>query len=168
VNRKTFTLCVAATLIAQHSAYAAFSTYEFYDLEQCVSYSLTDEPLFGDAAYDVWATKAKSGEAVWNLEDKEKLRLGICRQVRSPPYGFSCRNDSHNKFPLAGASYKAIKDAKGSVVRLECETGCTRGVPKVLYDPGYEPEGNEPSVLEHSQAYERFRKACPQGRIGPN
>jgi len=159
---------VILVLLALPAAHAAFNTYEFYDVKRCARYVVTDEPLGGTAAYEALMAKLKPNEAVWNMEDGDDLRLGICREDFSPPYRFSCRKESHNNFPLAGATYKAVADGKGNFIRHECESGCGPGVPKILYSPGYEPEGTEPSVLEHARAHKRFRKVCPEGGARPN
>lgn len=91
-------------------------------------------------------------------------RLGICRRTHSTKSGvveLFCHEESHNHFPLAGATYKAIKNKQGNLLWFICASGCKGEVPKMVYDEGYESEETDPSSIALEKAYRKFEKTCP-------
>jgi len=133
---------------------AAQTTFEFFDLAACVHGTVGDE-LSGDDAYRENSPVQIKANGRWIFESTPGC-YGFCRSIKD---GFTCDLDSCPTFPLAGATFKIMKGKKGALASYQCASGCKEGVPKMIYDRGYENEDGEQN-LELETMAAKFESHC--------
>jgi hypothetical protein len=170
---------MAVTLVFPLLTIAASDTYVFFDYKHCESHVVGNEPLTGNNNYEQWVKKAETFKILsddttwteWNvfyIGDAE--RIGICRKTISTKRGITelyCHDQSYNTFPLAGATYKVVHNKKGELLWFRCVKRCNAGVPKLVYDEGYEAEESDPHAVALQQAYRQLEKKCARAARPP-
>ena len=151
----------------QTMSYSTHDTLVFFDFISCKSYSAANDPLGYDEKYQKWAELVEklppdSDGTRWGIYhmDDEKT-LGICKRA----YGkvrqeLICRHESLNFFPLSGARFISVNDERGNLLWFKCVDGCSKNVPKRVYDEGYESEEDDPNFIALQRAFKNFESKC--------
>lgn len=150
-------------------AEATYYTYSYGDLASCKYETVTNENREDSNVYMQWDAKAQnlnrsleSWESKWSpyyASDRttDFTKVGICRTVytrKGSPVAFECLSDSYRGFSLAGAKFKLL--AYNGRPTYSCVKGCGTGVPRVIYDNGYEETGN----LDLDKFLQSFERRC--------
>lgn len=170
MNAITLTATLLLGLLYASVGIAAHNTYVFFDWQNCRVHTAQNDSLTGNEVYAEWRGKAKqlsdaetlsANWAAFHINDGESI--GICRLAHSGKSAseLRCHKDSYNRFPLAGATFRFTKTMQSSEATLQCVSGCKVGVPRVVYDEGYEPEDTDPNVIALEKAFRRYEKKCP-------
>ncbi len=130
---------IAALNLANRQPYSRHKTMSNVEFERMYR-DHSDEVVVVYSAYAYDKNKKKDIE-----------KYGVCNYTA----GFTCL--PNQDFPLAGASYKAIR-SKGELVTSVCVAGCT-GAPAAIHDMGYETMDGERNI-EREAAQKKFRKIC--------
>jgi hypothetical protein len=154
-------LAPVATIIlvlgSQHCA-AAHIEYQWFDVPSCTRGSVTTD-LTDLNAYLPESTVRKQA-AEWIVFESSNNCFGFCTYTENEL--FTCRRDSCAAFPLAGATYKPIRD-KGTLESLLCVEGCSPTVPRLIHNMGYEAEESDRNI-EYDRTVKRFKSKCVEPR----
>ena len=145
-------LLLLFSTLALHSQ-AQQTTYQYFDLTICTSGSVGNDLSSEGALDDKSPVQIKArGREVF---ESASGCYGFCRRSEK---GLACDLDSCPDFPLAGATYKRLKD-KGSLPSFRCVNGCNNGVPKIIHDMGYETDESDHNI-EWEKMVAKFAKIC--------
>ncbi len=171
--RVTKAVAVFALTVFCPVAGATFYTYSFGDLASCKYEIIGSERQEDSNIYMQWDAKAKtlnlgleSWEDKWGpfyTSDKttDFAQVGLCRTVytrKGSPVAFECHSESYRGFPLAGAKFNL--HAYNGRATYRCVKGCGAGVPRLIYDNGYEETGN----LDLDKFLEKFERVCKKSK----
>lgn len=117
-------------------------------------YTCQYERISSELPYEMYSkahpiNNERNGWEIYSYSYTEKS-YGFCKHNgETTPKSFSCRKDSHGRFPLQGGTYVEIVEKIPNAI-YQCTSGCS-GLPKYIHDQSYEPSG-EPDEENYESA----------------
>ncbi|MEQ1534053.1 MAG: hypothetical protein HOO97_07220 [Sideroxydans sp.] len=167
---------VMAGILISFSVFASETEYVYFNLSSCTQGVIGSSSYPNDKDFKLLESQAETwiqnnpnsytSPAVFQAGDDKSF--GICLMVHSKNNKAGTYNrvinelifqeSSVNNFPLAGTTYKLIKD-KGALPSYACVKGCKATTPRIIHDLGYEsPE--EWRNVEYEKALKEFNGKC--------
>lgn len=163
------------------SVFASETEYVYFNFSNCTQGVIGSNSYPNDKDFKLLQSQAETwiknhpnnytSPAVFQAGDDKSF--GICLSVHSHDNKAGTYNrvidelifqePSINNFPLAGATYKLIKD-NGSLPSYVCVKGCKAAMPHIIHDLGYESPEDWHNI-EYEKALKKFNSKCmPEGK----
>mgnify|MGYP001568352157 FL=1 len=154
--------------------FASETEIEYFEFSDCTQRVIHRSSFPNDENFkslerqaEAWAKNHPNSRSSANVfQTGDEKSFGICLSVYSRgKMGYNrtidalvCLEPSVNSFPLAGATYKLIKD-QGALPSFACVKGCKAATPRLIHDLGYESPEDWKNV-EYEKALKKFNDKC--------